>query len=182
MRVFLAIDIPSEIKKKITRLTESIRNYYPHYNWVSEENYHITLYFFGEVDENKISKIKSRVKNEIWDMKPFYLFSKSLGVFSNKKHILYIDFYREKNLEYLTKKLKKSFNNDDKNKSQYLPHLTLARGKRSSKQQYFALVKKLKKVDVKINFYINKIILYQSIIKSTKPIYKPLCQFNLISS
>lgn len=180
MRVFLAIDIPLAIKKKIAHLTESIRNYYPHYNWVSEENYHITLYFFGEVNESMISKIKSRVKNEIWDVKPFYLYSKSIGVFSNKKHVIYIDFYREKNLEHLAEKIKKSFDNKDKKKFQYVPHLTLARGKRSSKQQYFALIKKLKKVDIKINFYINKIILYQSIITLNKPVYKPLSQFNLI--
>ena len=180
MRVFLAIDIPAAIKKKIARLTESIRNYYPHYNWVSEENYHITVYFFGQVDENMISKIKSRVKNEIWDVKPFYLYSKSIGVFSKQKHVLYIDFYREKKLEKLFEKIKKSFCNKNKDKIQYIPHLTLARGKRSSKQQYFALTKKLKKIDIKISFYIDKIILYQSIITSSKPIYKPLCQFTLI--
>lgn len=179
MRVFLAIDIPPAIKKKIARLTESIRNYYPHYNWVSEENYHITVYFFGEVDENMVSKIKSKIKNEIWDVKPFYLYSKSIGVFSNKKHVLYIDFYREKELENLVGKIKRSFSDKNKNKTQYIPHLTLARGKRSSKQQYFALIKKLKKVDIKISLYIDKIVFYQSIITSSKPIYKPLCQFNL---
>lgn len=179
MRVFLAIDLPKPIKKKIFHLTETIRNKYPNYSWVREENYHITLYFFGEVGEDKIEEIKAKIENGIWEIKPFYLYSRSVGVFSNKKHVLYIDFYREKEIEKLVKKLEKIFNTEAKRKNQFISHLTLARGKRSSKQQYFALVKKLKQIKININFFVKKIILYQSIITAEKPIYKSLFEFSL---
>lgn len=179
MRVFLAIDIPLSIKKKTFRLTESIRNEYQNYHWVSKENYHITLFFFGEIEENKIERIKKQIEREIWDVKAFYLYSRSVGVFSNKKHVIYIDFYREKKIENLAKKIRKIFNKKTKNEHHYIPHLTLARGKKSSKQQYFTLIKKLKRLSIKINFFVNKVILYQSTITSEKPVYKPLYEFNL---
>lgn len=179
MRVFLAIDPPLPIKKKIFRLTETIRNKYSNYSWVKEENYHITLHFFGEVEEDKIENIKAKIEKGIWGVDPFYLYSRSVGVFSNDKHVLYIDFYREKKIEDLAKRLKKIINQKGKKKYHFIPHLTLARGKRSSKQQYFALVKKLKQIKININFLVDKIILYQSIITAEKPIYKSLFEFSL---
>lgn len=183
MRVFLAIDLPQTVKKKIFQRIEIIRNYYSHYNWVNQENYHITLFFFGEIDESEIEKIKRKISNGIWDIKPFYLYTRSISVFSKQKHVLYINFYREKEIELLATKIRNLFDNKYKtNKQKYIPHLTLARGKRSSKQQYFALLKKLKKINIKIGFSVNKIKLYQSILTPERPVYKQLWEFNLNKS
>jgi 2'-5' RNA ligase len=144
---------------------------------VSEENYHITLYFFGETD--KVDRIKEKIEKIIWQIDPFYLYSRSVDMFSNGKHVLYLDFYRQKELEKLAQNLREIFDPQNINKKKFIPHLTLARGKRSSKQQYFALSKKLNEININVNFPVEKITLFESMLTSDKPIYKKIAAFPL---
>jgi 2'-5' RNA ligase len=178
MRLFLAIDLPTEIKRIIFFQTDIIRKKYPQYRWVSEENYHITLYFFGEVKD--VNKIKENIKKAIWDINSFFLYSRNLDVFSTNKHIIYLNFYRQKEIERLVLKLKSIFNPINKNERKFIPHLTLARGKRSSKQQYFALEKKLSDIKINISFPVKKIFLFESILSEEKPIYRKIASFSLL--
>ena len=48
MRLFLAIDIPVDIRQKIAAFVERIRPHAPDARWVKPETYHITLKFIGE--------------------------------------------------------------------------------------------------------------------------------------
>jgi 2'-5' RNA ligase len=177
MRLFLAIDLPKRVKKQIYTKIEKIRSEYSQYRWVSEENYHITLYFFGETD--KVDRIKEKIEKIIWQIDLFYLYSRSVDMFSNEKHVLYLDFYRQKELEKLAQNLREIFDPQNKNKKKFIPHLTLARGKRSSKQQYFALSKKLNEINLNVNFPVEKITLFESILTADKPIYKKIAEFPL---
>ncbi|MCX7956148.1 MAG: RNA 2',3'-cyclic phosphodiesterase [Patescibacteria group bacterium] len=178
MRLFLAIDLPEKIKTKIEKQIFDLKKQYPQFNWVNKENFHITLHFFGEVDDFK--KIKEKIEKIIWDQKFFYLYSFNLDVFANHRLVLYLDFYREKEIEKLAETIKKSFAFNPYNQNKFIPHLTLARGPRSSKQQYYALKNKLNKIKINISFKIEKIFLYQSILKEKKPIYKKLAVFGLL--
>lgn len=184
MRLFIAIDLPKKIRNKIANQLREIKNNYRHYRWVTEKNYHLTTLFLGEInDVNKLTKIKQAINEAVWSIKPFFLYSRSINVFSNNKHIIYLEFFREKELEKLVQEIRNKFKAqlgliDNK---KFIPHLTLARGKRSSKQQYFALIKKLQQIKININFPIDKIILYQSIISpaSKQPRYKKIASFPL---
>ncbi len=184
MRLFIAIDLPKKVKNKIANRVREIKNNYRHYRWVTEENYHLTILFLGEIDDfHLLVKIKKAINEAIWSIKPFFLYSRSINVFSNNKHIIYLEFFREKELEKLVQEVRNKFRihfNLIDNKK-FIPHLTLARGKRSSKQQYLALIKKLQKIKIDVNFPINKIILYQSIISpvSKQPHYKKIASFSL---
>jgi 2'-5' RNA ligase len=177
MRLFLAIDLPKRVKKQIYTKIMQIRSEHPQYRWVSEENYHITIYFFGESDS--VDRIKEKIEKIIWQTDSFYLYSRSVDMFSNGKHVLYLDFYRQKELEKLAQNLKEIFDPQNKNKKKFIPHLTLARGKRSSKQQYFALSKKLNDININVNFPVEKITLFESILAADKPIYKKIAEFPL---
>jgi 2'-5' RNA ligase len=180
MRLFLAIDLPSAVKKKIFLEAEKIRKIYPQYTWVPQENYHVTLYFFGET--NKVDQIKERIKEAIWEINPFFLYSRGLDIFSNKKHVVYLNFYRQKEMEKLVDQLRMIFDPQNKNSKKFIPHLTLARGKRSSKQQFFALSKKLKLIKINTSFLVNKIILFESILTPEKPVYRKILSFPLIQT
>jgi len=180
MRLFLAIDLPAAIKKTIATRIEKLKKAYSRYRWVPEENYHITLYFFGET--NKLEKIKKKIEKVVWEINSFYMFSRGLDIFSNKNHIIYLGFYRQKEIENLAKKLKLIFDPQNKNNQQFIPHLTLARGRRSSVQQYFALSKKLRSVKINIHFPVTEIILFESILTPTKPVYRKIAVFPLSQS
>lgn len=179
MRLFLAIDLPDKIKTKLEKQIFVLKKQYPQFNWVAPENFHITLYFFGDrYDSDKIIK---KVKDLLWNQPSFYLYSLNLDVFVNNKLITYLTFQREKRIEELAKIIKNGFEANQPQKK-FIPHLTLARSSRSSKQQYFTLQKKLLRTKIDISFPVEKIILFESILTERKPVYKKVAVFDLIKS
>jgi len=176
MKLFLAIDLPAASKKKLDQQIEKLKKDYPQFSWVTPENFHITLHFFGET--NQLERIKKKVREAIYDANLFYLYSLGANLFINKKIVLYIYFKREKRLEELTSKIKKIFQAEEVKK--FVPHLTIARYRIPSKQQYLNLKKKLQQLPLEIDFSIKKIYLFQSILEGQKPIYKKITSFSLL--
>ncbi len=176
MRLFLAIDLPPSIKKSLSQQLEKLREEYAFFSWIPEENFHITLHFFGET--NKVNTIKRKVEEALFDADSFILYSIGSDLFLNHKIVLYIYFRREKKLEELVSKVRKVI--QIKERKKFIPHLTIARSKIPSKQQYKNLKKKLYQLPIEIDFKVNKIYLYQSIIATNKPVYKKVAGFSLL--
>src|SRR5262249_39584417 len=59
MRIFIALDIPSEIRARIVEFMERARPYASDARWARPEGLHVTLKFVGEVKEDKLERIKS---------------------------------------------------------------------------------------------------------------------------
>jgi RNA 2',3'-cyclic 3'-phosphodiesterase len=58
MRLFVALDIPDEIRERITRFVDGLRRYSPDANWVKSASYHVTLKFIGERSPEDAEKLK----------------------------------------------------------------------------------------------------------------------------
>ncbi len=56
-RLFIALKIPYEIKKKIFELRNELLPDWGKYKWEKEDKIHLTLKFIGEVDEKKVRQI-----------------------------------------------------------------------------------------------------------------------------
>jgi len=177
MRLFLAIDIPKPVKEKLSGQLASLKKLYPDFQWVPPNNYHITVYFFGETSQ--LDRIKKELRDLLFDGESFYLYSLKLDLFINNKILIYTGFRREKKLEILAGKIERSFDTQ-KRSGKYFPHLTLARHRIPSKQQYFALNTRLAKLAIDIDFPVNSLILFESIIVGKTPIYKQIEKFDLI--
>jgi len=178
MRLFLAVDLPKEVKGQLDLQLKDIKKKYPQFTWVAAENFHVTIHFFGEVKETE--KIKRKLKDLLWDQRGFSLYSFNLDVFVNHKLVVYLNFRREKRIEELAEIIKSNFDINSVNGRKFIPHLTLARGKKSSKQQYFVLKKRLQKLNVDISFSVKRLILFESILEGRKPLYKKIASFNLL--
>ena len=176
MRLFLAIDLPTASKKKLAEQLEKLMNDYTNFTWVPPENYHITLYFFGEI--SNVEKIKKKVEEAIFDVESFRLYSIGADLFIKNKILLYIYFKREKKAEALESKIKNIFQIKDKKK--FIPHLTIGRYKVPSKQQYINLKKKLNQLTITIDFPVNNVYLFQSNLSQGKSIYKKIATFRLL--
>ncbi|MBI4008842.1 RNA 2',3'-cyclic phosphodiesterase [Candidatus Roizmanbacteria bacterium] len=176
MRLFLAVDPPSATKKKLDEQLEKLKKEYAFFNWVPRENFHITLQFFGERSDT--DKVKRKIEEAIYDVHELHLYSFGADLFLSHKILLFISFRREKILEEIVYKIRSSFSLQDRTK--YAPHLTIARARVPSKQQYLNLKKKLFQLPIQIDFAIRKIHLYQSILNGKKPIYKKIAPFDLI--
>ncbi|OGK52672.1 2'-5' RNA ligase [Candidatus Roizmanbacteria bacterium RIFCSPLOWO2_01_FULL_44_13] len=178
MRLFLAIDLPEKIKEELDAQIHDLRKQYPDFNWVSKKNFHITVHYFGET--NNLEKIKEKIKDLLFASIGFYLYSTAVDVFANHKLVIHLEFKREKKLEDVAEMIKNNFDGNEYNEKKFIPHLTLARGRRSSKQQYFALKKKMQKVNIDISFKTRKLVLFESILEGGKPIYKKLASLKLL--
>jgi 2'-5' RNA ligase len=80
-------------------------------------------------------------------------------------------------LEYLVRRIKDDLGAKDIKK--YLPHVTIARWKIPSKQQYFLIKKKLQAMRIDLSFTVDHLFLYQSVSHKHHPVYKKLRQFDL---
>ena len=54
MRVFIAIDLPNEIRKALSDVQRELRRVTNTCRWVPPESIHITLRFIGEVPEKRV--------------------------------------------------------------------------------------------------------------------------------
>lgn len=79
-RCFVAIDIPENIKKDILKIQDSLPEFKG--KLTESENLHLTLKFLGEISEDKIEKVKRRLR-EI-NFQNFKTDIGSIGVFSEK--------------------------------------------------------------------------------------------------
>ncbi|MDN5363332.1 MAG: 2,3-cyclic 3-phosphodiesterase [Eubacteriales bacterium] len=80
-RVFIAIDIPEEIRDWLEEWQEELRRAGITAKWVERENFHITLKFLGEVEVGKLENIRERLRRVARQHHPFSLRLKDVGVF-----------------------------------------------------------------------------------------------------
>lgn len=80
MRIFVAIDLPKGLKKKVFTVSKKIGKKIP-LRLVAKENLHLTLVFLGERNESQLEQIKKALKSVIEGFSPFTLVFKDLAVF-----------------------------------------------------------------------------------------------------
>lgn len=177
MRLFLAIEIPKDIKKQIAEELTQIKNEHRDFQWVPEENYHITIHFFGETD--RLEQIKKRLSEILFDAQPFFLYSSNIDLFLKSRITIYLNFFREKRLENIEKNIREVYEGGNANEIKFIPHLTLASCRIPSKQQYFVLKKRLEKIKTEIELKVKSLTLFESILNEGKPYYKKLANFPL---
>jgi RNA 2',3'-cyclic 3'-phosphodiesterase len=62
MRLFVALDIEEEIKRRIAQFVGEFRAYAPGARWVSAESLHITLKFIGEKPDAMVKNIEAQMR------------------------------------------------------------------------------------------------------------------------
>lgn len=183
MRLFLAVAVPDVVVSQLNETYARLKQDYPEFSWVPEANYHITISFLGERSEDKMPHIVEAVERSTFDIKPTRLFALDTGMFVYPGIVLRLAFNRNKDLEQIRARTVDLFSMERENniKKKYLPHITLARYKLPSKQQYFHLRKKLERIQTSIEIPVNEIHLYQSITtKTTNPEYEIIHTFELV--
>ena len=81
MRVFIAIELPQEIKDWLNSIQEKLKTCQADVKWVQSQNIHLTLKFLGEISEEQLAKIKIILDNTAKDKKKFSIRISSLGAF-----------------------------------------------------------------------------------------------------
>jgi 2'-5' RNA ligase len=177
MRLFLAVDIPNEVKKELDMQLEPLKKEYPYLKWVPPQNYHVTLFFFG--DRFPKDMIQKHVENVTFDSRSFHMYTGENGILMRNTLTFYAGFLKCQPIEQMVKRIKTEMNIVDDLK--FFPHLTVARYRIPSKQQYLLLKKKWLKMKLDVEFEVSQITLYESVIEKNVPIYAPQTTFPLLS-
>lgn len=138
-RIFIAINLPKEIKQEITAVIEKINpeeipdNF--NFRWISDNNWHLTISFLGEQTEETI-KIVSKIIEESAEKfpTPFIEFEKIiLGPSSKNPRMIWLISSQKTSQElgkiknFLEKELIKNKVKFRQENRSYNSHLTLAR-------------------------------------------------------
>src|SRR5215469_6519862 len=83
MRLFIALDIPAEVRERLSQYVERVRIYAPDARWARIESLHVTLKFIGEVSETKVGEIETALTNV--KATPFEINFKDIGFFPAPK-------------------------------------------------------------------------------------------------
>ncbi|MGC9079293.1 MAG: RNA 2',3'-cyclic phosphodiesterase [Nanopusillaceae archaeon] len=176
MRIFIAIDFPDEVKRRIIEVAKKVRSIDG--KRVEEENLHITLKFIGEIDDNIVNEIKEELK--FVNYNKFYIKISGVGLFGNRVLWLgisrgYQDIVNLHNIieEKLLKfKIERDFN--------FHPHITLYRIKQIiNKKDFEDSLKEIEKFSLD-NILVDKFYLKQSILRWEGPIYRNIAEYKLL--
>jgi RNA 2',3'-cyclic 3'-phosphodiesterase len=84
MRLFVALEIPPEVRENLAALLKSLREASPQTRWVRPKNLHVTLKFIGEVPAAKLADIRGALAG-VRSEQPVVLDFRGLGFFPNEK-------------------------------------------------------------------------------------------------
>jgi len=127
MRLFIAIDF-NELKDHLIELQNKIDPSIAKIKQV--ETFHLTLKFLGKIPEEKIPKIKEKLKQI--KLEPFKLTLNNIGVFPNENfvRVIWIDTTPKEEVTKLQNNIENALKEFDFKKDfEFHPHITLARVK-----------------------------------------------------
>jgi 2'-5' RNA ligase len=132
-RIFTAIDISDKTRMKTADYIKNLREEFSQVRvgWERAEKLHLTLKFFGDVDEEQLAKLTAAVEETANQLSGFKLQITKTGVFPSKRNarILWLGVHDEKgSLQKLNEILenecdKKGFVREKRN---FKAHLTIA--------------------------------------------------------
>ncbi len=176
IRSFLAIELPKPILGKIEEVQGNLKSTHADVRWVSPEKIHLTLKFFGYIEESRIEPIFMSIEEPVRDTLPFSIKVRGVGGFPSLKNPrvvwMGLEHGRESLLSFqkqLEERLQKiGFEPEDR---PFQPHLTLGRMKSSrGKEELVKGMEKYREEEFGV-FQVERVALFKSDLRPTGPIY-----------
>ena len=187
-RLFLAIPINTE-NNGFAPLVNDLRNRLSHeklINWVRPTNIHLTLKFIGETPPQDEPKIIEAVSKVVENHHSFTMDFNRTGIFGARyaPRVLWLGMQQTPDeLLRLEEDVLKAFDSIgyQRDRQNFVPHLTLGRIKDLCEKQYFQKVVQAIEQKTYIHQEVNEIILFQSILRPDGAVYKIVKKWNLSS-
>jgi RNA 2',3'-cyclic 3'-phosphodiesterase len=138
VRLFIALDIPAEVRDQLSQYVDRVRPLAPDARWARIEQLHVTLKFIGEVTEATVAEIKAAlvpVKSEAFQVE-----FKETGFFPNPKsaRVFWAGVHAPEALPQLASAVESAVEKLGiaREKRAYHAHLTLARAPEGSASRH----------------------------------------------
>lgn len=175
MRVFLALEIPGEIKEHLSVVSKKMSQVTPGVKWVKSEGLHVTLKFFGEIDDPMVHKTEEALAGIGEQHRAVTAQLKEINAFPDlRRPRVIITTFQEgvDNVRAIFHDIEGRL--ADPVRIEFTPHITLGRVK--------GVVPLLKRDIMPLEekrFVIDTIVLYQSTLTKAGAIYAPLKKIKL---
>lgn len=132
MRLFVAVELEPIIKARLKELVDDLTTAGADVKWVEEDNFHLTLYFIGEVKPTLAAKVKEELAFAATGM-PFFRFTlKGVGAFPNltQPRVLWVGVSEGQELWRLHQRVSQQLNRllgTPAPSPDFAPHVTLGR-------------------------------------------------------
>jgi 2'-5' RNA ligase len=180
MRVFLAVDLPPELRNGLTKLQRELEPLTDTARWVAPESIHITLKFIGEVVETRLEDIDAALTGLTW--KSFSITVRGVGFFpGNRSPRVFWAGMEAPTMQDLAEELDSRMErlSFEKEKRAFRPHITLARA-RDSRIDSSLVTAAAKYAEHDFGFFtVDRIFLFRSILKPTGAVYEKLREYRL---
>lgn len=187
MRLFVAVEIPNQIKDFLATLL-SLKLSFNGVNIVQKENFHITLKFLGEVEDKIIPNIKETLKSLANEFSPFTLKITRPGLFPDKSkpRVIWMGTENTYTLRTIADKIDEKLSSFgfQREQREFKSHITLARVKNYQSGRYLfeKIADKYRERiqnEKTFEFYVREFVLMKSTLTPKGSIYEVLERFEL---
>jgi RNA 2',3'-cyclic 3'-phosphodiesterase len=184
IRSFLAIELPDQILSKIGEVQKELKSSRADVRWVSPEKIHLTLKFFGNIEEVKIDSIINAIEGPVHKTPTFSLLVRGMGAFPHIKNprVIWVGLVDPKGVlasfqkEVELRLSEIGFEPEDR---AFQPHLTL--GRVNSNRERNELVGTMEKHlgEAFGELMVERVILFKSELRPSGPMYTSLREVKL---
>jgi 2'-5' RNA ligase len=175
MRLFIAIDLPQDLKENLSRIVTKLKKCDADAKWVEPQNLHLSLKFLGETSEDKVKNIEEILNAAGKKHSALELNLENFGFFPDdiRPRVFFLTTDKEEELKKICSSLEDTLQNIGFEKDErFKSHITLARFR--SAKNIEALKSELESIKIKGKFNVNEIALFKSILKPQGPIYEKI--------
>lgn len=180
LRLFVAVDVPEEVREALAEAVASIRARHPRAKWTPAANWHVTLKFLGSTWPRLVSWVGEETRGVAGSHEPFESSIEELGTFpggARRARVLWARLSDpEKRLKAIAEELESRMAEHFKpEKRNFAPHLTVARFEPPAD-----LGQEPARVQVPSGaFAIDRLKLYRSHLRRPAPVYEVVEEFRL---
>ena len=178
IRGFIGVQIAPEVRARISAAIDQLAPGISGIRWVPEDNFHFTLKFLGAIEESQLESISKALAEAARPFRRFTISAKRLGVFPNFKRarVLWVGLEGDElpTLATSVETVLEPIGFPRENRI-FRPHLTVGRWRHpnGSHQELGDKLKRWNNVEFGESV-IDELILFQSVLKPSGAVYRPL--------
>ncbi len=184
LRSFLAIELPAAILHRIGEVQEYLKSSKADVRWVNPENIHLTLKFFGNIEESQIDSIIKMIEKPAHATPPIVINARGIGAFPGLKNprVIWVGLTDErKDLISFQKRLDEAlrhtgFQPEDR---PFHPHLTLGRTRSNRGKDELVRGMDRYREETFGSFQVDRVVLFKSDLTPRGSIYTKLREVSL---
>src|SRR5215467_4464421 len=180
MRLFIAVDLPDNVRQQLGHIQQALRPLTDSARWVAPESIHITLKFLGEVPEKQIENVDSALAGLSW--KPFTVTVRGVGFFpGNRSPRVFWAGLEAPTMKDMAEEVDARMERlgFDKEKRAFRPHITLARARDNRIDSSLVTASEAYQEYDFGSFVADRVFLFQSTLKSSGAVYEKLKEYLL---